>query len=397
MIQGNCKILLIMIGCFALRDLSAQSVLTTEGLVNATINAKGDLMIQPSTTSSQQDFDFFEGKWKVQHRKLKTRLSNSSEWIEYQGTNEDFKMLRGIGHTNNVRATIDGKTVEGVSLRLFNPKTKLWSVYWASSADGKLSSAPIVGSFEKSIGRFYGKEIVDGKPVMVMAKWDKTDPDNPIWSQAFSTDNGKTWEWNWYMTHTRVVENDLEAQQKLLTFDNTIEIPKLNFNESGELVIRASATSSPHDFDLLKGKWKMVHRRLKERLVKSNEWVYLESMDENYGAILNGLGNTDLYKAVFDGVDFEGFTLRLFNPQTKLWSLYWVASNSGVLDPPVVGSFENDIGHFFCKDTFKGVEVIVLFRWDMRDKEHPVWSQAFSPDNGKTWEWNWINVSYRLN
>ena len=140
----------------------------------------------------------------------------------------------------------------------------------------------------------------------------------------------------------------------------------------------------------------MYHKRLKERLVNSHEWVHLESMDENYGPILNGIGNTDLYKAVFDGVPFEGFTIRLFNPQTKLWSLYWVASNSGVLDPPVVGSIENNIGHFFCRDTFRGIEVIVLFRWDMRDRDHPVWSQAFSPDNGKTWEWNWINVSYRV-
>ncbi len=77
-------------------------------------------------------------------------------------------------------------------------------------------------------------------------------------------------------------------------------------------------------------------------------------------------------------------------------SLYWVPSDTGILDPPVVGSFDNDIGHFFCKDTFNGKEIIMLFRWDMRDRSHPVWSQAFSPDKGKTWEWNWINVSYRI-
>src|SRR5881392_3971966 len=93
---------------------------------------------------------------------------------------------------------------------------------------------------------------------------------------------------------------------------------------------------------------------------------------------------------------FEGLTLRLFNPKTRLWSLYWVASNTGVLDPPVVGSFENNVGHFFCKDTFKGKPIIVMFRWDARNKDRPVWSQAFSSDNGKTWEWNWYNVSERI-
>jgi hypothetical protein len=73
-----------------------------------------------------------------------------------------------------------------------------------------------------------------------------------------------------------------------------------------------------------------------------------------------------------------------------------VASDVGVMDPPVVGSFENGVGHFFCKDVFKGKNIIMMFRWDMRDKHNPVWSQAFSPDNGKTWEWNWYNVSYRM-
>lgn len=39
--------------------------------------------------------------------------------------------------------------------------------------------------------------------------------------------------------------------------------------------------------------------------------------------------------------------------------------------------------------------MVVVFRWDFRDKSHPVWSRAFSADKGKSWEWNWINVSYR--
>jgi len=36
-----------------------------------------------------------------------------------------------------------------------------------------------------------------------MFEWDKSDLQKPIWSQAFSTDQGKTWEFNWYMTFTR--------------------------------------------------------------------------------------------------------------------------------------------------------------------------------------------------
>ncbi len=165
---------------------------------------------------------------------------------------------------------------------------------------------------------------------------------------------------------------------------------------TGELEIVASKTSSERDFDYLTGKWKMYHKKLKVRLSNNNEWDEFESEDQNFGPMLDGLGNTDLYKATLDGKPFEGFTLRLFNPKTKLWSLYWVASNSGVLDPPVVGSFDGNIGKFYCKDIYQGKPVIVIFVWDKTDKDNPLWYQAFSPDNGKTWEWNWTNVSRRL-
>jgi hypothetical protein len=391
-------IMLCTVALFKISSLWGQSIITkSDKMVNAIVNKNGDLEITPSKTSSPNDFDFFEGKWKVHHRKLKSRLNNCDEWIEYEGTNEDFKILNGIGHTNNNRAERGGKKLEGVSLTLFNPQTNLWSIYWASSQDGVLNHEnPVKGSFINDIGTFYAKETFNGKPVIVMTQWDKTNINKAIWSQALSEDNGKTWEWNWFMTQTRMIENEQEQRKKLLTFDGTLEIPQLNFDKNGALIITASETSSSHDFDFLTGKWKMYHKRLQSRLSNNNTWVKLESVDENYGSILNGIGNTDLYKAVFDGKPFEGFTLRLFNPATKLWSLYWVASNSGVLDPPVVGSFENDIGHFFCKDTFNGQNIIVMFRWDKRDKDHPVWSQAFSPDNGKTWEWNWINVSYKI-
>lgn len=167
----------------------------------------------------------------------------------------------------------------------------------------------------------------------------------------------------------------------------------------GELVITASKTSSQHDFDFLAGKWTMDNKRLKKRLENCTEWVEYKSTDENYGTVLQGLGNLDIYRTDFNSVNdkpYEGLTLRLFNPQTKLWSLYWVDSNSGVLDPPVVGSFEGDIGTFYCKDVFNGKKILVVFKWDKTDPDHPVWSQAFSEDNGVTWEMNLTNVSHRV-
>ncbi|MGB5008003.1 MAG: hypothetical protein WBO39_13780 [Ferruginibacter sp.] len=173
-----------------------------------------------------------------------------------------------------------------------------------------------------------------------------------------------------------------------MTNKNDIEIPKINFGKDGELIITASPTSSQHDFDFYEGKWKLRNKKLKARLDNCTEWTTFESTQEMY-RVLNGLGNIDNYLATFNDEPFEGMSVRLFNPKTKLWSIYWADSNEGVLQPPVIGSFENDIAHFFTKDKFNGKDILVVFRWDTRDKENPIWSQAFSDDNGKTWEWNW--------
>ena len=183
-----------------------------------------------------------------------------------------------------------------------------------------------------------------------------------------------------------------------LTADESIPIPKVQLDAKGSLQITASPTSSASDFDFLVGKWKMHNRHLNNRLENCQEWTEFDSSDEN-SKILTGAGDMDTYSTTqFPGQEgklFQGLTLRLFDPKTRLWSLYWIASNTGTIDPPQVGSFENGVGHFFGKDTFKGKPIIVVFRWDARNKERPVWGQAFSADNGKTWEWNFFNVSKR--
>ena len=119
-------------------------------------------------------------------------------------------------------------------------------------------------------------------------------------------------------------------------------------------------------------------------------------LEEVVSACRGNYMNIDKYTDQASGKPYEGVAIRLFDPATRLWSIYWADSNSGKLDPPVVGSFENKVGHFFARDTYKGQPIIVVFRWDVRNPSLPVWSQAFSTDQGKTWEWNSINVSKRV-
>lgn len=179
-----------------------------------------------------------------------------------------------------------------------------------------------------------------------------------------------------------------------LTPDTSVPVPKLEVDATGALVVKASPTSSEHDFDYLVGNWKLSNRKLKARLEGSKEWIAFESRVEMH-QILDGRGNIDKYTDHASGKPYEGVALRLFGPEEKLWRIYWADGNSGKLDVPVVGSFANGIGHFFARDTYKGRPIVVVFRWDVRDPQRPIWSQAFSVDEGRTWEWNSINVSAR--
>ncbi|MFZ1678073.1 MAG: hypothetical protein WAT91_12410 [Saprospiraceae bacterium] len=166
-------------------------------------DSNGELIIEPTPSSSKHDFDFFEGKWKLHNKKLKSRLSNCSEWIEFDSTQEMYRVLNGMGNIDNFLATLDEQPFEGMTVRLFNPKTRLWSIYWADSNEGKLDP-PVVGSFENNVGHFFTMDIMEGKKVLLVFRWDARDKENPVWSQALSGDNGMTWEWNWYMYMSKI-------------------------------------------------------------------------------------------------------------------------------------------------------------------------------------------------
>ncbi len=170
---------------------------------NAQIDSSGNLLVTPSATSNKNDFNFLIGEFNVRHKKLKSRLTGSNDWIESDGTHKLELLLTGIGNLEQHRMVdFNGEPFEGVAFRLFNPATRLWSIYWADSRYGTIDT-PMVGSFEKNIGYFFAKDNFNERPILIQFLWDATVAGEPVWSQAFSADDGKTWEWNWYMYFKR--------------------------------------------------------------------------------------------------------------------------------------------------------------------------------------------------
>lgn len=151
-----------------------------------------------------------------------------------------------------------------------------------------------------------------------------------------------------------------------------------------------SRQSSANDFDFFIGSWNVAHRRLKDRLVGSTEWVSFTGSTVMQ-KVLGGLGNMDDNVLELPGDPYCAVTLRTFNSETKQWSIWWLdGRHPGSLDTPVVGTFENQVGTFYADDTLAGKAIRVRFLWTISEPGKPRWEQAFSPDGGATWEVNWV-------
>ncbi|MCI0613322.1 hypothetical protein L0244_10055 [bacterium] len=143
------------------------------------------------------------------------------------------------------------------------------------------------------------------------------------------------------------------------------------------------------DFDFYMGSWKVHNRRLTERLKGCSEWEEFESRVVAR-PIWGGRANMDEYEGDGPTGVIRGLTIRLYNPRSKQWSLYWGNCNNGTLDTPLIGGFQNGVGEFYDQEMFEGRSVFVRFVWSEITSNSFRWEQAFSPDGGKSWEPNWI-------
>jgi hypothetical protein len=143
-----------------------------------------------------------------------------------------------------------------------------------------------------------------------------------------------------------------------------------------------------NDFDFLVGTWDVVNRRLRKRLVGSDDWDVFPGHATHHFRAFDGGVNVD--EITFPTLGYSGLSVRLYDPGTGLWSIQWAASAPPVrLEPPVFGRFTDGVGEFEGDDTHEGTPIRVRFRWDGITDTTARWTQAFSTDGGSTWETNW--------
>ena len=151
----------------------------------------------------RNDFDFLIGTWKVHHRRLVERLKGSTDGEEFDGDTVDRKILDGLGNMDENIIYRKTGPVHAISLRLFSPESKEWSIYWSTNLTGTLD-VPMIGGFKDRPGEFYSQEVFEGRHIYNRFIWSKITKTSCQWEQAFSEDGGKSWETNWIMEFERV-------------------------------------------------------------------------------------------------------------------------------------------------------------------------------------------------
>jgi hypothetical protein len=151
----------------------------------------------------QRDFDFHIGSWTTHLKRRLRPLTGSNTWVEYEGTTLVRKVWNGRANLVELVAEGPAGRFEGLSLRLYNPESRQWSLNFSNSAVGTMS-VPTIGEFKDGRGEFYNQETLNGRAILVRFVISDITANSVRFEQAFSDDGGKTWEVNWIAVDTRV-------------------------------------------------------------------------------------------------------------------------------------------------------------------------------------------------
>lgn len=199
----------------------------------------------PRIHDGRHDFDFLHGRWQVRNERLRERLVGSDDWESFDGVQQCRPLLDGLGNVDELVSGWGGGFI-GMSLRLFDVGARQWRIWWASDRDGQLDPA-VTGAFVDGRGEFTGRAEHAGTPVLVRFTWERAGAHAAHWQQAFSIDEGASWETNWHMwlrrldDAGRLVHDDAVVELRQYTLqpdqrDTLVELFEREFIEPQEAV-----------------------------------------------------------------------------------------------------------------------------------------------------------------
>lgn len=312
-----------------------------------------------AVSAHARDWAWLVGSWDVWHRRLKKRLAGDTHWQIFSGRSALWLTMNGQGTIDDNVVDLPGGSYRGLSLRAFEPASGKWAIWWLDGRDPSRIEPPVRGGFDGDVATFFGHDTFDGRPITVRFRWSDIHGSRPWWEQAFSADNGATWEVNWRNYFTRVA-----ARPRPL--------PAL--------------AGAPDDFDFLLGSWNVRHRRRRRNLDGSDDW---ESFDGTWVSwpVLGGFGNaSDSVMRSPSGRTY-GVRLHAFDPAAKEWlSWHLDAASPATIASPLRGHFHRGTGTFRGDGQVDGRPVRTRVVWSHIASRSVRCERFYSADGGATWE-----------
>jgi hypothetical protein len=139
----------------------------------------------------------------VHNRRLVERLKGSTYWEEFFSTCHARPILGGLGNMDEFTLERASGRILAITVRLYDPGSGEWSIYWAASPGRGRFDVPMVGRFDGQRGEFYSQEVFEDRHIFNRFIWTVQGSAACRWEQAYSTDGGRSWETNWTMDFTR--------------------------------------------------------------------------------------------------------------------------------------------------------------------------------------------------
>lgn len=319
----------------------------------------------------QHDWDNFFGTWKMHLRRRLHPLTGSNEWVSSESHDSTRPLLGGRANLDELEADGPSGHVEGLTVRLYNPHTRQWSIYWANSASPALDT-PMVGRFAGGRGEFYDQEMFGDRPVFVRFLWTNVSSRSGDFEQAFSADGGRTWEPNW------VTRMEREPPGRA-------NVPPNPDRGDGQ-----------HGFDFEAGRWSVHEKQRVEAADEPQGWRAIDGT-LRISPIWNGRANIAEFQAANAAAGGDGLSVRLFDPHVRQWSVYFASLADGRIDlQPLAGGFRDGRGEFIGTARRGSQWVLVRLVVSATGPNSVHEEQAQSRDGGRTWETVWTRDLIRV-
>jgi hypothetical protein len=162
---------------------------------------------EPCPGPTHRQFDFWLGDWEIRQE----LLQRDGSWIELPARTTVRRVAGACALTEEWRGDVlffwegmdAAAPLEGLSVRAFDPKARLWRIWWMDSRRPDFGR-PFEGRFERDEGVFLREEVgADGAPYLTRIRFHGISVDSVRWELAISRDAGSSWSPLWRMQFRR--------------------------------------------------------------------------------------------------------------------------------------------------------------------------------------------------